>query len=203
MADWSRHFVLPLTGAVFLAATFAYSQTYYQDHEVQVKNPSPLVARSHDPADVLLASIEAVFHDKELCCGRRSALQDTVEVADPASLKDIATRLDGRHLFTDGRPFHVTAEFVTPDAVRASRVISEITDQHPLLMMWNSNLYVVYGVEYVRREDDSNGAVGVVIRKFLLLDTRYSDERRSLVFDRETGDPAKVQGLLFARLSPE
>ena len=104
---------------------------------------------------------------------------------------------------SDGRPIHITAEYVTPDAVTATRVVSAITNQHPILMQWNSHLYVVYGVDYMRTENLSAGAVGVVIRKFLLRDTRYSDERRNVVFDRETEDATKVQGLMFLQLRME
>jgi len=204
MAVWSRRLIFSLVATALLAAcSLAYSQSYYQEHEVQVDDLPSVVARSHDPADVLLASAETVFQDKELCCARGSALQDSVEAADPESLKDVAAKLDGRHLSSDGTPFHVTAEYVTPDAVSASRVVSTITDQHPLLMQWNFHLYVVYGVRFLRTVDGSTGAVGVVIQKFLLWDTRYSDTRRSVVFDRETEDPAKVQGLLFVQRNPE
>jgi len=64
-------------------------------------------------------------------------------------------------------------------------------------MRWNSHLYVVYGVDYRRTEDTSTGARSLILLKFLLWDLRYSDARRNVVFDRETEDPAKVQGLLF------
>ena len=42
------------------------------------------------------------------------------------------------------------------------------TDQYPLLMQWNSHLYVVYGVDYLRTKDVSAGVTAVVIRMFLL-----------------------------------
>lgn len=190
--------VLLSTVLTYLAtSTFAYSQTYYREHEVQVPNLPSVVSRTHDPSDVLLAALETIVHDQKICCGRDSALEDSAQAADARSLKEIAVKLDGRHLLGDGRPIHITAEYLTPEAVTASRVVSAITDQHPLLIQWNSHLFVVYGVDYVRTEDLSDGAITMVIRKFLLWDTRYSDERRNVVFDRETEDPTKVQGLLF------
>jgi len=42
-----------------------------------------------------------------------------------------------------------------------------------------------------------------VIRKFLLLDTRYSDSRREVVFTRGVDDAGKVQGLLFLQSKPQ
>src|ERR1700758_2196716 len=84
-------FAFPLAVVTYLAAsTLAYSQTYYRDQEVRVNNLLSVVARSHDPSDVLQASLETIFHDQEICCGRDSALEDSVQAADPRSLKEIA-----------------------------------------------------------------------------------------------------------------
>ena len=182
---------------------FAYSQTYYQEEEVQVHNLPVLVAVSHNPSEVLLTSLATVLHDDEICCGKGSALEDSAEAADPKSLKDIATKLGGRHLLSDGRPIQIAAEFLTPDVATASRVIATLNDQRPWLLLWNSHLYVVYGVEYVRTVDNPYGAPSFVIRKFLLWDTRYSDERRKILYDRETEDPSKVQGLLSLQFRME
>lgn len=200
MTSRSRLLTIPflVTVVPYLAAgSLAYSQTYYQEQEVRVNHLPTVVARSHSPSDVLLASLETVFHDQKVCCNRDSALGDSAQAADPRWLKQIAAQLEGRHLLGDGRPIQVTAEYVTPEAVSASRVVSAVTEQGPLLMLWNSHLFVVYGVDYLRTEDLATGATAPVIRKFLLWDTRYSDERRNVVFDRETEDPTSVQGLLF------
>ena len=45
-------------------------------------------------------------------------------------------------------------------------------------------------------------AFGTAIHKFLLLDTRYSDSRRKVVFNRETDDWSKVQGMLRVTIQP-
>ena len=199
MTDRSRACLVFLSVVVtcFVAGSPAYPQTYYQEHEIQVANLPSVVSRTHDQSDVLFASLTSVFHDPEICCGRDSALEDSAQAADGRSLRDMAAKLAGRHLLGDGRPIHVTAEYVSPEAATASRIISEITNQHPLLMQWNSHFYVVYGVDYVRTEHLPDGAIILVIRKFLLWDTRYSDDRRNVIFDRETEDPAKVKGMLF------
>ncbi len=66
-------------------------------------------------------------------------------------------------------------------------------------MAWNSHLYVVTGVVYVESADYSTGATAYIIRKFLLVDTRYSDARREVAFSRGADDSDKVQGLLFVQ----
>lgn len=178
------------------AGTAARGQVLNQDQEMQVHDLPSLMARSHDPSDVLLTSLDTVIHDREVCCGKDSALEDSAQAADPKSLKDIAAKLDGRHLLSDGRPIHVTAQFVAPDSVGAGQVVSMIVNQHAPLIVWNSNLYVAYGVVFVWNTDQS-GQTSMYLHKLLLWDTRFSDSRRTVVYDRTTDDPAKVQGLLF------
>ena len=184
----------------FAVCSFVPAQVYDPEQELQVHDLPSLMARSHDPAEVLLTSLDTVFHDREICCGRDSALADSAEAADPKSLKDVASKLGGRHLLSDGRPIQVTTEYLAPQDVTAGHLVVMIANQHPALMLWNSHLYVVHGVIFIRTEDWSTGDTATVIRKLLLWDTRFSDSRRSVVFDRETEDPNKVQGLLFLQV---
>ncbi len=155
-----------------------------------------LMARSHDPADVLRTSLDTIIHDRGVCCGKDSALEDSVEKADPLSLKDLAAKLQGRHLLSDGRPIMVTADFIEPTAINAGVLIAVLRDKHALLFEWNSNLYVCYGVTYLRDFDYSTGGEADTIQKLLLRDTRYSDSRREQVFDRATDEASKIEGML-------
>ena len=181
----------------------AHGQVLYQDQEVQVHDLPALVSPSHDRSEVLLTSLDTILHDKDICCGKNSALVDSAHTADPRSLKDIAAKLGGRHLLSDGRPMKVTAEYLTPDAVIAGHVVTMIVNQHAALMEWNSHLYVVYGAVFVWTEDRTSGARSMYIHKLLLWDTRFPDSRRTVVFDRETEDPTKVEGLLFLQVEGE
>lgn len=199
MVRGSRLFVVIASFFCLVPIRIVHAQALYQDQEVQVHNLPSLMARNHDPSDVLLTSLDTVFNDREVCCGPDSALEDSAQQADPKSLKDIAAKVDGRHLLSDGRPVQVHAEYLAPDAVTASKVIGMIMNQHAPLMIWNGHLYVVYGVVYVWAGDLTTGGPpnATYIHKFLLWDTRFSDSRRTVVFDRQTEDPSKVQGLLF------
>ena len=186
---------------------FAYGQILNQDEEIHVHSLPALMARTPHSSDVLLTSLDTVFHDHDICCGRDSALGDSAEAADPHSLKDVATKLDGRHLMGDGRPIKVTARFVAPDQISSGEVIGSVMDQHAVLMRWDSQMYVVHGVIYrwVATSGSPDGGIteGTVIHKLLLWDTRYSDSRREVVFDRTIDDLSKVQGLLFLQWAPE
>ena len=150
-----------LLPAIYLVAScvafscFASGQVAYPEQELRVNDLPALTARSTHASDALATSLEIIFNNKEVCCGKNSALEDSVQSADPKSLKDIANKLQGRHLLSDGRPITVTSEYLTPDQVNAGHLITMMRDQHPAFMMWNSRLYVVCGVTYVETYDNS------------------------------------------------
>jgi hypothetical protein len=185
----------------------AEAQLLYQDQEIQVHDLPSLTARSLHSADVMLTSLDTVFHDHEICCGKDSALEDSVEAADPKSLKDVASKLQGRHLLGDGRPIMVSATYLTPDAVNSGLLVGWFLNQHAALMRWNSHVYVVHGIVYMwiasSNGVDSGVSESTAIRKFLLWDTRFSDSRREVVFNRDTDDLSKVEGFLFADVKPQ
>jgi hypothetical protein len=204
---WSAlRVVAAIVVASFLAvSSLAHAQIFNTDLEVRVSGLPALMARSHDLSDLLPTALDTILDDRSICCGKDSALEDSVAAADPLSLKDLASKLHGRHLLGDGRPIQVTAEFWPPDEVNSGKLISALTDHHALLMAWDSHLYVVYGVVYqwVWFGGDEGGGAMTIIHKFLLLDTRFSDSRRTIVFNRDTDDLSKVQGLLLLQAKPQ
>ena len=193
--------ILLLSAGSFLGFSNPVSgQVLNQDLTLEVSSLPRITARTPHSGDALLASLDTVFHDPDICCGKDSALEDSAAAADPKSLRDVAGKLEGRHLLGDGRPIKVTAEYLTPDEVNAGHLISMMTQQHAPLIEWNSHVYVVHGIVYLwiaSGSPDSGATEESVIHKFLLWDTRYSDSRREVVFDRTTEDANKVQGLLF------
>ena len=197
-------FLLPagcVVAAYLAVYCLAYGQASKPDQEVRVHDLPSLTARSTQASDVLATSLEIVFNNKEVCCGKNSALEDSVQSSDPKSLKDIASTLQGRHLLGDGRPIMVTAEYLTPNQVTAGHLIYMLTEKHAPLMVWNSHLYVVDGMTYVTGL--SHGAIVYFLHEFLLQDSRFSDSRREVSFDRVTEDAGKVQGLLFLQALPQ
>jgi hypothetical protein len=184
----------------------AYGQLLNQPQELEARDLPLLTAPSPHSADVMLTSLDTVFHDHEVCCGKDSALEDQAAAADPKSLKDAASRLQGRRLLSDGRPIMVTASYLTPDAVNAGMLVTWFQNQHAALMRWNGHTYVVHGIVYLwiaSGSTDSGVQVSAVISKFLLWDTRYSDSRREVVFNRDTDDLNKVEGFLFVEAKPQ
>jgi hypothetical protein len=185
------------------AGGLAYGQYYFPNKEIRIGDLPALTAKSRDPSDVLATSVEIVFRDKEVCCGKNSALEDDVQRADPKSLKNVSAKLQGRHLLSDGRPIMVTAEYLPGASVNSGALIYALTEGRPALMEWNSHLYVVYGVVFDETIDLSSGIELNAIRKFLLLDPRFSDARRQVSFNRLTDHWGDVQGLLLLKAAPQ
>src|SRR5579863_5813989 len=69
--------LLPAVVLFCLASNeLSHGQVLYQDQEIQVHNLPSLKARSHDPSDVLLTSLDTILHNRDFCCGKDSALED-------------------------------------------------------------------------------------------------------------------------------
>ncbi len=190
--------------ASYLAVScFSHAQTYYYpNQEVRISDLPSVTAKSKHAADVLAASVETVFRDKEVCCGKNSALEDRIQMADPKSLKDVGDKVRGRQLLSDGRPIMVEANYVPAASVNAGLLIADFREKQPLLVQWNSHIHVAYGVVYQETVDASSGVTDAIYRIFLR-DLRFSDERRDIVFDRQTDDWGKVEGVLLLKASPQ
>lgn len=181
---------------VFAFCGLAYGQYTSTDQELHAHDLPNLMARTHDPADVLKTSLDTIIHDRDVCCGKDSALGDILERLDSSSLKDVAAKLNGRQLLNDGRPIQVTTEYLTGTAVDGGHLIAMLRDNHAPLVEWKSHLYVVEGVVYFW-VDDGQGGVFPEIHKLELIDTRYSDARRHVTFTLTREDVNPIAGMLF------
>ena len=171
------------------------------NQQVRAHDLPSLTAPSKDASAVLTTALEISLHDKTVCCGKDSALEDAV-LADPRSLPDLSARLQGKHLLNDGRPIVVNAEFVPRTSINSRLIIRALLDQHAPLLEWRSHVYVLYGAIF--DETRCYGAAeGYAIHKLLLLDPRFSDERREAVLGPETDDWEQVQGLLIPVAAPQ
>jgi hypothetical protein len=142
----------------------------------------------------MMAALTIAVMDPDVCCGRNSALEDQAASAG-TSLKELGEKLRGKHYLDGGLPFSVADQFWSGASVNAENIVSSLIEQHPLLMQWNDHVFVVYGAEFDEYKS-STGSSMHVIRKLLLVDTRFSDGRRCISFNRQTDDWSKVTGLL-------
>ena len=203
-------FRIPIKSAIQCVAVLylafgssVHAQNTYIPKSVSIDTLPKLMARSHDAPDVLLTSLDTIVHDRDVCCGKDSALEDSAQRADPASLQSVAAKLQGRHLLSDGRPIMVTAQYVAPEAINGSLLVETLRQKHAMLMQWKSHLYVLYGVTYVEDYDPNTGIAVENISRLLLIDARYSDARRNVEFNRVTDDWSQVRGVVWITYAPQ
>jgi hypothetical protein len=179
-------------------------QLYRANVEVRVPQLPALMARSHDLSDVLLTSLDIVFHDPALCCGKDSALDDRALAADPLSLKEVASKVQGTQVLSDGRRIQIAAEVLpnAPGIDISSRIVSSLLEKRALIMTWNSHLYVLYGAVFDAVGNDDRSSQ-FMIHKLFLVDPRYSGPRRELIFNRDTDDWSRVSGVLLLTVAPQ
>jgi len=185
---------------IFLLSCGALGQDFppviHPNQEVQVEALPSVVAASRRKSDVMAASVATAVFDPQVCCDRDSALGDRVESANGRSLMVLGEKLRGRHYLGSGLPIVVTDQYWPGAAVHAEDIISSLKAQRPLLLVWNGQLYVVYGAVFNEYRYWDSGMNMQIIVKLLLVDTRFSDRRRYVSFDRQTDDWSKVSELL-------
>jgi len=171
------------------------SYVFHPNQEVRVAALPSAVAVSTSESAVLAASVATAVMERDVCCGPNSALEDQVASANKVSLRELGQKLRGKHYLDDGSSMIVADQYWSGASVNAEDIISSLMAQRPLLMDWSDHLYVLYAAvfdEYIAY----SGPNIHVIHTLLLVDTRFSDRRRYVSFDRQTDDWGKVTGLL-------
>jgi hypothetical protein len=179
----------------------AHSQTdgdsyvFHPNQEVRVAALPSVVAASTSESATLAASVATAVMDRNVCCDRNSALEDQVASAGKLSVKELGEKLRGKYYLSSGLPIVVVDQYWPAASVNPEGIIGSLMAQCPLLMLWNGRLYVMYGAVFDEYKYYSGTNVHV-IRTLLLVDTRFSDERRYVSFNRQTDDWGRVTGLL-------
>jgi len=163
------------------------------NQEVRVAALPSIVADSRSESDVMTASVAIAVMDAEICCGRRSALEDRTGSA--RSLKELGEKLRGKHYLDSGSSIVIADQYWPGESVNADVIVNTLMAQRPLIMHWNGHFYVVCGAVFDEYRY-SDGGDAHVVHKLLLIDARFSDHSRFTVFNRETDDWGKVSGLL-------
>jgi hypothetical protein len=178
---------------LLLISSFVRSQEtrgqnrFRPNQEVRVSGLPAQTATARDPAAALKAALEIIFHDSEVCCGNKSALQGAVLSADPLSFNDLSTRLQGKYDLDDGRRITVTADYVPATSITSSALLLPLLKNQASLVEWKSHLYVLFGAVFDEIHD-SDEALIFEIHNLYLLDPRFSDARRETIFDRKNVD---------------
>lgn len=198
--------VLSVSVFLILAFCLAHGQGYTDvvsrvlpNQEVRINDLPSLVAPSTDNSAVLTTALETVLNDKAMCCGKGSRFEN-VTLAEPRSLKDLSTALQDGHFWSD-HSLKIHVNYLGQSPIEAGVVIAALLERHAAIIEWKSHFYVVYGVIFDEAVHYS-GRREFEIHKFLLLDPRLSDSRKEVVFNRDTDDWGKVQGVLTLTVDP-
>ena len=169
------------------------------NQRVTVEVPS-YVANAADPLDVLQYTVATVLRDPTICCGKGSALYARLSPMDAGSLPRVAERLRGKHTLPGGSLVVIEDRYWPRESIRAEDIIASLMLKRALLLDWDGHIYALYGAVFDLNKH-SSGMEERVVRSFLLLDTRYSDGRRFVKFDRQKDSWQKVRGLLEFRIT--
>jgi hypothetical protein len=191
-------FVLVAVGATFAQLSAA-------PKSVRVAHVRFQAATSAD--NVLAASVADVVANPEVCCGRSSSRVDVVAAADLRNLVGIASKLQGRHVLGDGRPYVLSATFFSARPTlgqmpAANVILTFLQGDHAMLMLWNSHLYVVYGADYtetVYNGVDSGNSVVDTVDTLQLFDPATGAHT---TFQRAKDNWDQVQGLGTLTVGP-
>jgi hypothetical protein len=179
---------------------------FLPNQQVVVPTLPPLVATSTDRSAGMAAALEIVIHDKAVCCGKDSALEDAALYASlsaSVSLKELSAKIQGRHLLSDGRPIQVNAEYLVHSSVNGGWIVNTLREQRALLLEWGDRVYVVYGAIFDIARDTGSGVEAFAVHKLLLLDPRFSDRKRVTEFNRDSDDWEKVRGITVVKVLPQ
>jgi hypothetical protein len=127
-------------------------------------------------------------------CDSGSQLNTVIEANAASSLRILSEKIGGSSCASNGHAMRLNAVFTPNPEIRADGIVAAILHQRPLLMEWKGALYVIHGVIYDEHLHNS-GKRDNVIRQLLLIDPRYSDQRRFASFDRQRDEFAQVNGI--------
>jgi len=192
--------LIVIMSVIMGCSVIAYGQpgdvyAVHPNQQVEVTSLPSIVASSDSEHAVLATSLETVIVEPDICCDRDSALEAQIPPARNLSLKDLGEKFRGKHSLGTGLSIEIADQYWSGASVTVGDILAALKAQQPLLIDWNGHLYVLYGAVF----DDyiyNNGTLLHVLKTLSLIDTRYSDQRRYVSFNRQTDDWGKIGGLL-------
>lgn len=116
-------------------------------------------------------------------CDHYSSVLMSLESVPAGSLHDTALKVNGTSCLTTEGSVRIGMRFIPKEDIRSEYVLQCLVDRQPMLFEWKHNIYVLYGMIYDQQVGGGeNYSTYYVVRKFLLIDPRYSNQRRFVSF---------------------
>ncbi len=191
--------VIPAIVAFLLAPAFAQEpvpdpEVVHPKLRVSVSDLSTVKASDTSDAAAAKAAVAIVLSAANKTCDPASQILAVLEANASSRLEELSKKLSSASCLTKSGTVHVNARFMPNISIQADDIIASIRNGSLQLMRWNGVLYVLHGVVYDEHLHNS-GKRENVIRQLLLIDPRFSGERRFIAFDREKDDFSQVEGI--------
>jgi hypothetical protein len=170
------------------------SETIHPNQRITVSVADTYALDSSNTA-VANAALGIVLSSSNLKCEAGSQLQSIIESYAQSALEALSKKISGTTCLKNGAVEHLETAFMPNGAIRPEQIISPLIEGDPLLLKWKGTFFVLYGVVYDEHVHRSGGRNNV-IRELLLIDPRYQDNRRFVVFDREKNNFGEVEGMV-------
>ncbi len=181
-------------GCTLAAQDISDAGVFHPNQRVTVPDLAPVTAPDASASTVAKAAVAILLSASKIQCDPSSHVENVAEEYAGPSLRTLAGKLSGASCTVEGRRIGITATFVPNGEIQGDNLIASLIAGKPLLMAWSTNLYVLYGVVYDETLHSDGSRVNS-IRELLLIDPRYSDKRRLVVFRRESDDFTRVEGI--------
>ncbi len=195
----SRIVMLPVIAFFILGSALAQDfvpdpEFVHPNQQANVSNLAVIKAPDESKAAVAKTALAIVLSAEGKTCDTASHVYTVLEANGNSSLRELSGTLAGASCLMKGRTVHLGARFTPNGSIQADDMIAPILHGKPLLIRWNDEVYVLYGVVYDEHLHNS-GKSENVIRRLLLIDPRHSVEQRLVLFDRQKDDFAQVEGI--------
>jgi hypothetical protein len=145
-------------------------------------------------------SLQIVLAAQNIHCNDHSESETVVRTVTDASLQEFTTKLAGTNCVTDTGPRKLDATFMPTSSVQADDLIAALKGNRAFLVQYKGSFMVLYGATYDAHLR-SDGSRMNVVRRLLLLDPRYQDDRRWVSFRRDNDHLSDIAG--FVSIQPQ
>jgi len=172
------------------------SESVKPDNRVEVPDLPKTVAADNSKAEVAKAAVAIVLAAYDVKCELNSQVNSVIDDRTASSLRSLSGKVEGATCEQDGHLLKLTSTFVANTAIQADELIHALDEDNAMLIRWKGDLYVLWGALYDVRIY-SDGRRFNIIRELLLIDPRYSDERRFVSYKRDKATFADIEGVAF------